>query len=246
MALHIYGRLSQVYDLGWGGFASKYVGLIEKLLTEQGLTRARILDLACGTGNLAVALACRGHIVHGLDLSPEMIDAARSRAGDLPGVSFEVQDMATFRLAGIFDLVTCTYDSVNYLTDVMQVERLLRRVGESLAEPGWFAFDSNTASLYANRHKGIHRRELGGQVLVQKCSYDQAKKEAITIFEFADGEKEIHRQRPYDLAELEPLLARSGLRVVGAYSWFDERPYRPGSERLICVAEKSSVNGGSD
>ncbi len=233
-----YGRLSQVYDLGWGDFASKYIGFIEELLTEQDLTRARILDLACGTGNLAIALARNGHIVHGLDLSPEMIDAARSKAAGLPGVSFDVQDMVDFRLAGIFDLVTCTYDSVNYLTNVTQVRGLFRRVAGSLAETGRFAFDSNTDCLYTNRHKGTHRRELGGHTLVQKCSYDRQKREAVTVFEFGDGETETHVQRPYDLPELEPLLTENGLRVVGAYSWFDKTPYRPESERLVCVAEK--------
>ena len=238
MSTGIYGRLSQVYDLGWGDFASKYIGFIEEILTEQDLTRARILDLACGTGNLAVALARTGHIAHGLDLSPEMIDVARSKAADLPGVSFDVQDMVDFRLAGIFDLVTCTYDSVNYLTDVAQVRGLFRRVAECLAETGRFIFDANTDYLYTNRHKGTHRRELGGQVLVQKCSYDRQKREAVTVFEFGDGGTETHVQRPYDLPELEPLLTENGLRVVGAYSWFDKTPFRPGSERLICVAEK--------
>jgi SAM-dependent methyltransferase len=239
VSLSNYERLSQVYDLGWGDFSSKYMEMIEELLAEHDITRARILDLACGSGNLAIALARKGHVVRGLDLSPQMIDLARSKASGLSGVSFEVQDMADFRLAGIFDLVTCTYDSVNYLTDVGQVSGLFRRAADSLAQPGRLVFDSNTDCLYTNRHKGTHRRELGGQSLVQKCSYDRQKREAVTVFEFSGGETETHVQRPYDLPELELLLAESGLRVVGAYSWFDKTPYLPESERLICVTEKT-------
>ncbi|WP_432489674.1 class I SAM-dependent methyltransferase [Kineococcus sp. SYSU DK018] len=57
---------------------------------------ARVADLGCGTGSLSLLLARAGHDVHGIDLSPRMIDAARAKAATA-GVAarFSVGDAAT-------------------------------------------------------------------------------------------------------------------------------------------------------
>lgn len=56
---------------------------------------ARIVDLGCGTGSLSVLLAQAGHEVHGVDLSPRMIDAARVKAtGAGVQIRFDVADAA--------------------------------------------------------------------------------------------------------------------------------------------------------
>jgi len=91
--MRIYERLSRIYDLDWGNFSKQYVGLIRQLLGGRGVKRARILDLACGTGNLAIDLAQRGHFVHGIDISPEMIRIAKSKSLRLSNIFFEVQGM---------------------------------------------------------------------------------------------------------------------------------------------------------
>jgi len=239
--MKIYECLSQIYDLGgWGKFAVQYVGLINQLLDERGIKQARILDLACGTGILAVELAGYGHFVHGIDISPQMIEIAKSKSIGLPNVSFEVQDMTQFYVGDTFDLVTCTFDSINYLLDTNSLKLMFCCIASVLRESALFVFDSNTNQKYANRHKGRDESELGGESFVQSCSYDPVKKEAKTVFEFSDGNVEVHKQRPYDLVELEPLLAEAGLRMVHAFSGFDKKPYNSESERLICVTERES------
>lgn len=242
--MKIYERLSQVYDLDWGKFATQYVNLINQFFDERGITRAKILDLACGTGTLAVELGNRGHFVHGIDISPQMIEIAKSKSIGLSNVSFEVQDMAHFCVEDKLELVTCTFDSINYLLDTNGVKAMFRCVANALHESGLFVFDSNTDRLYTKRHKGSHERELGGEFFVQRLSYDPIKKEATTIFEFSDGTIEIHKQRPYDLVELGPLLVDAGLRVVNTISNFKKETYSSESERLICVAERESRGNG--
>ncbi len=244
MSTKIYQRLSRVYDLDWGKFAGQYVSLISQLFNERGITRARVLDLACGTGTLAIKLANRNHIVFGIDLSPQMIGIARSKSTGFSNVSFEVQDMTRFCVEDKFDLVSCTFDSINYLLSADALKAMFFRVSASLYDAGLFVFDSNTERLYVNRHKGRHERKLDEESFVQRLSYDPVEKEAITIFEFSDGTMEVHQQRPYDLAELKPILAKTGLHVVRTFSGFDKRPYGPESERLICVAEREASGNG--
>lgn len=240
MSAKIYERLSQVYDLDWAGFALQYVPLINELLSERGIAKARILDLACGTGSLAVELANAGHFVHGIDVSPQMIEMANAKSSGWSNVRFKVQGMVDFGVKGTFDLVACTFDSINYLLAIDDVKAMLHRVAEAVRESGVFVFDSNTHQLYAARYSGTYERELGGQAFAQKLSYDPLRREATVVFEFADGITEIHRQRPYDLDELTAPLAEAGLRIIHAFSWFDKRPYTADSERLICVAEKET------
>jgi trans-aconitate 2-methyltransferase len=64
----------------------------------------RAVDLGCGPGNSTEALAGRfpEARITGLDTSPEMLEAARRR---LPGIGFELADIATWDAAGPFDLI---------------------------------------------------------------------------------------------------------------------------------------------
>ncbi|GAA4350500.1 class I SAM-dependent methyltransferase [Angustibacter luteus] len=74
----------------------------------------RVADLGCGTGSLAVLMAARGHHVHGLDVSPVMVEQARAKAQDAglsaEGATFAVGDAAFPDLpAGAFDVVLCRH-----------------------------------------------------------------------------------------------------------------------------------------
>ena len=240
VSMGIYEHVSQVYDIGWCRFAEQYVSLVSQLLGEYGITQARILDLACGTGILAISLARQGHIVRGIDISPAMVALAKSKSVEIPNVSFEVQDMTKFVVPSKFDLITCTFDSLNYVLDRDGIRAMFNRVARSLTKSGLFVFDSNTSQHYTSVGNGSRKTELAGQSFVHTWSYDSIKKEAITTFEFADGSKEIHRQQPYDLSQLDPILAESGLCAVQTWSGFDRSPYNAQSPRLFCVAQKSA------
>ena len=233
-----YERLSQVYDAGWGDFSIQYVGLINELLQERGLEPARILDLACGTGVLAIELAKYGHTVHGIDISPEMIGVAKSKSIGLFNLSFGVQDMICFDIDGKFDLVACTYDSINYMRKLNDLRKMLFRVNSVLRCQGLFIFDSNTKELYLSHSDETQKRELNGQSFIQHCKYNSTRNLATTVFSFSDGTYEVHNQRPYGYDELAPLLTRAGFKVVHLFSWFEKMPYAEKTPKLFCVAEK--------
>jgi SAM-dependent methyltransferase len=71
---------------------------------------ARVADLGCGTGSLTVLLADEGYAVDGVDLSPEMVDAAREKAAGRPDVTIAVGDAGTPPLdADAYDVVLCRH-----------------------------------------------------------------------------------------------------------------------------------------
>jgi len=236
--MRTYKHLSQIYDYGWGDFSKQYVDLINGFLSDSNVMPARILDLACGTGILAVKLAQCGHFVKGLDISPEMIDIAKSKSSKLSNVSFEVADMTQFQVSEKFDLVTCTFDSINYLMRIDDLKKMFKNVASALDRKGFFIFDSNTRQLYLSYHQEKQDRELGGQSLVQECTYDPGKNEATIKFLFSNGASEVHKQRPYGLKELRSLLAATDFNILHLFSWFDRRPYSSRTEKLFCIAQK--------
>src|SRR5688500_2417854 len=64
------------------------------LVERGGLPGADLLDAGCGTGRYAIELARRGYLVHGIDLSPELIDVAERSAQDARApASFRVGDI---------------------------------------------------------------------------------------------------------------------------------------------------------
>jgi len=102
----------------------------------------RVLDLACGTGDIAFLAAAGGARVTGLDLTPRMIELARqkimwgeasaSRAGDRRSVEFLVGDMTALPIAdGSVDLVTTGYG----LRNVPDLERAIAEIRRVL-KPG--------------------------------------------------------------------------------------------------------------
>jgi SAM-dependent methyltransferase len=234
-----YVRLSLIYDAGWSGMSERYAPFLSGLLESSGHSPASVLDIACGTGTLAIALASRGHVVRGIDLSPEMVSIARRKAAGLPNVSFGIGDMRRLVLGGTFDLVLCTFDSVNYIRATDELLCVLRGVSRCLAREGKFVFDSNTHAHYALRSPFAAEREWDGVTVEHRLEYDPSVPEAVVTFRFTDGSVEVHRQRPYDLRVFRPLLSQAGFVVAHAFSDPERHAYDATSERLVCVAGRA-------
>lgn len=71
---------------------------------------ARVADLGCGTGTLALLLAEEGYVVDGVDFSPEMVRRARDKAGRAPRVTFVEAEAERPPLeAAAYDVVLCRH-----------------------------------------------------------------------------------------------------------------------------------------
>ncbi len=109
---------------------------------------SNILDLACGSGTLAILLKLKGYNVEGLDLSSSIIDIAKEKAKmHHLTIPFYVDDMTSFQLNKKYDVITCFFDSVNFLKNKEQLNKLFENVYNHLNDDGLFIFDVFSKNL---------------------------------------------------------------------------------------------------
>jgi SAM-dependent methyltransferase len=128
------------------------VASLEELLPE----RARVLDLACGYGRVTVPLAVDGYAVSGIDLSPDLIGAARNRAQEAGvEIDFRIGSMTGLPYADAsFDAVVCLWSSFHELLEEDEQTAVLRELRRVLAPGGFgliegFPFQHATAEEIA-------------------------------------------------------------------------------------------------
>jgi SAM-dependent methyltransferase len=101
-----------------------------------------VLELACGTGQLAVPIASTGLPTVGLDLSAAMLSAARDRAAAANvSVEFLQGDMRRFALDRLFPFIFVARNSLLHLTSTDDILAAFAAVRRHLAPGGLFAFD---------------------------------------------------------------------------------------------------------
>ena len=128
----MYLRSAHLYDLMHPNldYASATTRLRE--LVERTRPGARsLLDVACGTGR-HVELLGEHYEVEGLDISGDMLRAARARC---PDVVFHEADMRSFALGRRFDVVTCLFGSIGYVGSVDELVATVRNLRDH-TEPG--------------------------------------------------------------------------------------------------------------
>ena len=157
-------------------YGSDYSALIlPRLLSTLDRTPApskRIVDVACGTGTLALVMARRGWQASGVDASPGMIDASRRKAVEFgQPVRFFCQDMRSFVVPERAGLVTSFYDSVNHLLTLRDVRGFFRSASRALESGGLLIFDVNNEACYRKLWKGITTIEHADFTLVLNNSY---------------------------------------------------------------------------
>ena len=97
----------------------------------------RVLELGCGTGRVAAALADRGADVVGLDLDPVMLGRAPRR----PGLSLVCGDMQAFAFHTAFDLVAIPYNGLQLLLDADGRRACLAAAAAHVGRDGVVAFE---------------------------------------------------------------------------------------------------------
>lgn len=187
-----------------------------------------VLELACGTGSIALKFVQLGFRVKACDRSVEMLKIAEKKIAS----DCLYQATLTDKVAEeSFDLIVCTFDSVNYLTTAPEILTMLQAVHAGLRKDGLFIFDISSLKNSLDNFDGyMNIEDTKDSFLVHQSDYDgeaHLQKTRLTIFQRFDNHyirlDETHVQKVWKVAELMDVIHKSGLDCVGLYSMNQER-----------------------
>lgn len=137
-----------------------------------------ILDLACGSGTLLMMLKLKGYDCEGLDLSSEIISIANEKAKiNHLNIPYYVMDMTDFDLNKQYDVITCFFDSVNFLKTQKDLDNLFKCVKKHLKPNGLFIFDVFSKTMF----KEYTYNELNEDHYTFKINWVTKKQDSKTL-----------------------------------------------------------------
>lgn len=256
------GRYAELYDLFYGDKPyTEEAAFVVACLARHGVEAGgRLLDLACGTGRHAVALARAGFEVAGVDRSEDMLARARARAA-AAGVALDLRraDMSRPALAAAtFDAATCLFDSLGYTVTNDALRRTLAAVYSALRPGGVAIFEVWHAAAMLRHHDPVRVRrwqtEEGEVVRISETALDCARQVAtvdFTVYELgfeggARSHRERHENRYFLARELDGWLEGAGFEARACYGGYGfDRPITTDAWHLLAVARRPDGGAGA-
>ena len=225
------------------------VEFYRQIMDREDVKPRTAVDLACGTGSVALILAEMGLEVTGVDMSEEMLTVAMDKVSemDYPPM-FVCQSLQELSIPRGVDLAVCALDSLDYITNPDDCREAIRRIYRALNPGGIFIFDVNTPEKL---------RAMDGQVFLDEdddvyciwrgefdedtniCSY------GMDLFQRQGSvwhrSFEEHREYAYSQEQLTEYLRGAGFMRIRVYG--DRRLEAPNrtDQRIYFKARKGKV-----
>ncbi|WP_054535780.1 class I SAM-dependent methyltransferase [Herpetosiphon geysericola] len=223
-------------------------------LEQQNYRPQTVLDLGCGTGDAAVALALQGYQVTAIDRSETMLVQARLHAElQHATVAWQQADLTTWQATTKYDLIISLFDTLNYLLEPEQLGHLFQQIAAALTPNGWLVFDLNTPLLYATwpEHNQVvldrddlyiynaldfdHEAQIGIGKIVWFQRHDDAWQRG----------SETHLQAAYSDQHIVELLAEAGLSVVARLNRDGDSVDLNEATRVVYLVQANGVHNHS-
>ncbi|MDL2225517.1 class I SAM-dependent methyltransferase [Eubacteriales bacterium OttesenSCG-928-M02] len=242
----MYEEFATLYDVFMADVPyADWVAYLDNLLIAGGYKGARVLDMATGTGRIAIGLQKLGYHVLGADNSPDMLGIAQGNARNGGAkLEFIQMDMTDFSLVNPVNAICCMCDGVNYV-DGAGAKAFFSCAYGSLVQGGMLLFDISTPyrleHILGNNTYGEEAE--AGAYLLETFFEENACHMDLTLFlKEADGryrrayeEHVLYAHRPADLlADMEA----AGFSQVGQYAFLTKEPAEEDTERILLYGIK--------
>jgi SAM-dependent methyltransferase len=190
------------------------------------------LELAIGTGRIAVPLAARGVRVAGVDLSPDMVAQLRQKTDEIP---VQIGDMATTTVDGTFSLVYIVFNSINNATTQERQVATFANAAAHLEPGGCFVVEVGVHNRQrlevldlSDTHVGVDEFDFDTQRLVSHH------------FTLVDGEwrRASMPFRSVSPAELDLMARLAGMELRERWADWDRSPFTAESRKHVSVWQK--------
>ena len=235
---HSYDRM--MHDVDYNAWAAYLASFLQEHCARS------VIDCACGTGKITIALAKAGYQMIGTDISEDMLMEARSNAlkSGLRFLPFVCQDMSALETHHPVDAVISTCDGVNYLTEKEETERFFTRAHKALRPGGLLLFDISSAyKLEKILGTETFTEVTEDYAYIWNNAFDSSSKLCAMDLTFFVREGDVwhrfseqHLQRAYEAEELMKMLTGCGFEVTGVYDAFTRESVKAESERIQFAA----------
>lgn len=254
-------RRALYYDIALRREVGRETAFINDVFRQHtGRNLESVLEIGCGPGYHARALAQRGLRVAGLDVSGPMIELAREHSAvDSSDVQWMEADMRSFYLDEPVDMAVCLFDGIDALLTDHDFEDHLEAVAGALSDGGLYLIDCTHPRDCSLTHYGDYRYTGSRDGVDIEILWGTNKPEIDPVTGIAEvatrmtiknnGRSEviddIARERCFTAQEIRLLVERSGhFRVAEWYGNFTlDQPLdnSPRSERMIAILRKRSL-----
>jgi SAM-dependent methyltransferase len=225
----LYDQIASFYD-PWSRSVTEDVAFY---VDEAVAAGGPVVELAVGTGRIAVPIAQAGVDVIGVDSSPGMLAVAREaarKAGVSGRIDLRVGDLRSPPVVESVGLVICPFRSLLHMETEAEKLRALRAAHGLLEDGGRFVFD-----VFAPSREDIEEtdgrwleREPG---IFERADWDEGSR-TLTLSVRSEGSVASFGLHWLSVAEWLRLLDEAGFEVDDVYGWFDRRPF-DGDEDMI-------------
>ena len=243
-----YNEFANIYDeliyedINYDKVAEKILDICK----ENNIKFEDYLDLACGTGNVAVKICKEFKNTFAVDLSDDMLNIAFEKFKDNKVRAKVIcQDMCELSLNHKFDLISCVLDSTNYITEDDDLCAYFSRVYEHLKDDGLFIFDINSYyklsevlgnNIYTYSTEDIFytwENTFEDDILNMFLTFFVKNKE--DLYERFEEE---HVERAYTEEDIEQALDKCNLKLLGKFDGYSSNLVNENSERILYIVKK--------
>lgn len=241
-----YETLSRYYDQLFPAAPAQVRFVLDR--TPAG---GRVLDVAAGTGNLAVELSRQGLSVTATDVDPAMVERMKEKR-EAAGNGFEPLLLDMRGLNGlpvqVYDAVLCVGNSLVHLDNLIEIADAVIRMYDRLKPGGTMILQTVNYDRILRDHVKelplLERPTEEGKVVFRR-SYDMEEDGILFIGELtvvSGQEQETHRSEvrllPLQSEELLQIMEQFGFPSPELYGSFQGEPYTPSSPALVAVLRK--------
>jgi len=225
------------------------VDFYEEILKREGVSPRTAVDLACGTGSVAVLLARKGLRVTGVDMSEEMLTVAAQKAQELenPPV-FVCQLLQELSLPRGVDMAVCALDSLDYILNPQDCAQAIRRIYRALNPGGIFIFDVNTPEKLRAMDGQVFLDEDDDVYCVWRGEFDEKSNicsYGMDLFQQTGDvwtrSFEEHQEYAYSKEQLTGYLRAAGFTGIEVYADREFLQPREGEQRIYFKARKGKL-----
>ncbi|MPZ27450.1 MAG: methyltransferase domain-containing protein [Micromonosporaceae bacterium] len=201
-----------------------------------------VLELAIGSGRVALPLAARGIAVEGIEASPEMVALLHAKPGG-EAIPVVVGDLTDVGVTGPYPLVYLVFNTLFNLTGEGRQEDCFRNVARVLAPGGAFvieAFVPDPADFDQNEQVQV-RSVTENSATIRLHQYDREAQTFVRqTITFTNGGVQL---KPFGMhyrwpEQIDELAAQAGLRLEARYATWQREPFGPDSTDHVSVYRK--------